>query len=1057
LGISGFSPGLNVIFGENEAGKTTLLAFLRTILFGFPPGQRRENTYPPLAGGRHGGCLTLVGREAEEYVVTRHHGRRRGPVTVALPDGSQGDEEVLRQLTGAATEDLFCSIFAFSLKELQHFDSLDKQTVKTAIYSAGTGVGKVSLAQVEKGFEVAIGRIYKPGGKNPTINTLFKELQALDRTIAAKVAEIDRYYELRDELNQVATLVDSMKDGLNISRRRLERVRLLEAAWKDWIGLCGVQEELEELPKIEIFPPDGFSRLEKLLERIRLLDTHRGELVLKIEQVAKDLSGLEVRPQWLEASEQIRLLERRLERFSVTKKELMEIRPRLITERNSMENDLKELGPDWQPERLDQFDVSVSAREEIHRFQERLERAHDNKRQAERTVIHATSGLEQARLRAREADKGMSQIPEPEEKDSRLLLERKVRLRALRNLIRTGRELHHRLQNLRERRADLQEQKDALSRQLEGIVFAPLWPVAVVVVISVAAGLVAGWYRDSITGAIAAAVGLLLSVVLLWFALGQRRRPRIQRERWKQRFFEIGERLDSLSANEAHLLAELNAKDQEIFPAAKALGLSYRPGLEEVDQAEATVEAEQDAFNLWQPAYQRFKETREEAELRQEELNEAEQGMATAQEALLESEQQWSTWLHKTGLAETLSPHSALEAFERIRSLRHEARSIAELEERLEVLESLTQTYQKEVNSLAQQLEVRDTFTEDDEAQVLRLVAELEREQDNQRSRDALKRQLEVYEAEREQNKAHLLEAERELQDLFAEGEVTDEAEFRRRAHLYERRVEVRKVLEQHSRSLENLGGRGDDQVGFQDELRRCSPERLQAERDDLEQEVKHLEDGLAALQERHGRLNERREQLESAEELSVLRQQRNVLAADLKDAARRWSALTVCLGFFQEARQIYEKERKQPVVRESEHFFRIITAGRYQTIVAPHGEERIQVIGANGRRYDLDVLSRGTAEQLYLSLRFGYIQEFGRRARPLPVVVDDILVNFDRRRARAAISTMCGLAENNQILFFTCHPETVSLIKELDQDVVLFELEGGQCRRAGSQGASTR
>ncbi len=169
----------------------------------------------------------------------------------------------------------------------------------------------------------------------------------------------------------------------------------------------------------------------------------------------------------------------------------------------------------------------------------------------------------------------------------------------------------------------------------------------------------------------------------------------------------------------------------------------------------------------------------------------------------------------------------------------------------------------------------------------------------------------------------------------------------------------------------------------------------------------------------------------------------------ELKDAARRWSALTICLRFFQQARQIYEKERKQPVVRESEHFFRNITDGRYQTIVAPHGEERIQVIGPNESRYDLDMLSRGTAEQLYLALRFGYIQEFGRRARPLPVIMDDILVNFDPRRARAAVSTILELAEKNQILFFTCHPETVSLIKELDKKIPVWQLEGGECSKA--------
>jgi uncharacterized protein YhaN len=188
LDVVRLSPGLNVFLGDNESGKTTLLAFLRTVLFGFPPGQRRENLYPPLAGGRHGGRLILLGQEGEEYAITRHQGPKRGPVTVTLPDGSQGDEEVLRQLTGAATEDLFRSVFAFSLSELQSFDSLNSQAVRSAIYSAGAGVGKVSLAKVEKDLQDSIGRIFKSGGRKPLINQILRELQEIDFTIGQRGA-----------------------------------------------------------------------------------------------------------------------------------------------------------------------------------------------------------------------------------------------------------------------------------------------------------------------------------------------------------------------------------------------------------------------------------------------------------------------------------------------------------------------------------------------------------------------------------------------------------------------------------------------------------------------------------------------------------------------------------------------------------------------------------------------------------------------------------------------------------------------------------------------------
>ena len=59
--IDDLSTGLTVFYGPNEAGKSTLLAFLRGVLFGFPDGRSRERKYPPRGGGAHGGRVVLRG------------------------------------------------------------------------------------------------------------------------------------------------------------------------------------------------------------------------------------------------------------------------------------------------------------------------------------------------------------------------------------------------------------------------------------------------------------------------------------------------------------------------------------------------------------------------------------------------------------------------------------------------------------------------------------------------------------------------------------------------------------------------------------------------------------------------------------------------------------------------------------------------------------------------------------------------------------------------------------------------------------------------------------
>ena len=89
----------------------------------------------------------------------------------------------------------------------------------------------------------------------------------------------------------------------------------------------------------------------------------------------------------------------------------------------------------------------------------------------------------------------------------------------------------------------------------------------------------------------------------------------------------------------------------------------------------------------------------------------------------------------------------------------------------------------------------------------------------------------------------------------------------------------------------------------------------------------------------------------------------------------------------------------------------------------------------------EIQDLSRGTAEQLYLSLRFGFIREFSKRSESLPIVFDDILVNFDPKRFKAACEGIKELSETNQVLYFTCHPETVDMLSAIMPDSKLVEI----------------
>jgi uncharacterized protein YhaN len=86
--------------------------------------------------------------------------------------------------------------------------------------------------------------------------------------------------------------------------------------------------------------------------------------------------------------------------------------------------------------------------------------------------------------------------------------------------------------------------------------------------------------------------------------------------------------------------------------------------------------------------------------------------------------------------------------------------------------------------------------------------------------------------------------------------------------------------------------------------------------------------------------------------------------------------------------------------------------------------------------------LSRGSAEQLYLCLRLALASEFARRAESLPLIMDDVLVNFDPERARAVALELAKFSERRQILIFTCHPATACMFTEASPGAAVIQME---------------
>ena len=94
-----------------------------------------------------------------------------------------------------------------------------------------------------------------------------------------------------------------------------------------------------------------------------------------------------------------------------------------------------------------------------------------------------------------------------------------------------------------------------------------------------------------------------------------------------------------------------------------------------------------------------------------------------------------------------------------------------------------------------------------------------------------------------------------------------------------------------------------------------------------------------------------------------------------------------------------------------------------------------------NGKLKTLNPLNTVTREQLYLAIRLACVQQHCLESKPLPLILNDILVNFDEQRAKNTLHVLLALPDHIQVLFLTCHEHMTELVRKSRPDISPIEL----------------
>jgi uncharacterized protein YhaN len=184
--------------------------------------------------------------------------------------------------------------------------------------------------------------------------------------------------------------------------------------------------------------------------------------------------------------------------------------------------------------------------------------------------------------------------------------------------------------------------------------------------------------------------------------------------------------------------------------------------------------------------------------------------------------------------------------------------------------------------------------------------------------------------------------------------------------------------------------------------------------------------------------------QLDGSSGVAILTEELSRKRSLLEAEVDRYMPLVYARHLLNAAVSRFEKDNQPEMIATVSRLLDQMTGGRYiEFDRSGGGKQNVLIRQADGVERTPDQLSTGTREQLYLAIRLAYVLHYCGNKQPLPIIIDDVLVNFDDARAKQTLAALAGISRSVQVLFFTCHPHMVALAREVLPELQPITLAG--------------
>ncbi len=1047
LAIDELSDQATVVYGPNEAGKTTLMQFVRAVLYGFTP-ERRRKYLPPVHGGKPGGRLRLA-NEFGSFTVHRGGSvadlpEDEGPIEIVDDRGEPREASQLGALLAGVDEPTYSNVFAVGLREIQELDSLDDTAAADYLYRLTSGLDRVSLIDVIRDVEAARERLLATSEGQPSQIPQLLERQAKLRTQIEQLQhKTRRWSELattRTNLIDEAAALDKQIAEIEAASHVLRAALDVQGPWN---LRSDIQRQLDILKDVRALPERSVEKLDGINQRLSAGRKRLKKLGARRSQLKADLTSLEINKVLLSHAGRIESLHDQSQWIL------------------GLENQVAKL-----QDEVNKLDAEIEAavtgfRSAGHATLDELPRETvSTLRRPGQVVREENDKLDAARQEADEAKRALDAANAQYEQVSRTkhlpdlnqaIQEAGTKVSLLRKRI----QVEERLDQLTRRRAELEVDSGELGSYedaplrvtaLVGIFFALGVMMILIGTVGWGYGYVsAGWpywmLGCLITG------GTVLGKLLL-------------EKHGDENVTDSFRQLEQLRIQLAEAKRERDELDAELPASGGSLDARLREAEIELRDLEKLIPVRTE---------------REQAEQRHQA---AQRRVAGAQEAVKEAKHRWRNALRSVGLPEDYAPP-------KVKQVVKSNEQVLELRRRRDGRKDELDQRQREllvINNRLQQIldDVRHPCASDQPiVRIRELIQTVTKEKETLALRDDVEKKLRRLTRHRDKIVAILRKASRQRHALLTLAGVESEKNFRQAAADWARVVDLRRqqaeltvriqtTLSSRHRGTHEVGRRdvpevvGGASMGLvtrsvtateytEEEIAavfKAEGRDIKGRWDQRQAQLAEIRTRLAQIHERRGACTHEMQSLAEDRQLSRTVLELGAVEVQIEGAIRRWKILTIIGRLLEAVRQRYETDRQPETLREASQYLVRLTGGHYTRVWMPLDRRGLLVETDKGESLSLDVLSRGTREAVFIGLRLALTGSFARRGAMLPLVLDDVLVNFDTERVRCAAEVLCDFArQGHQVIMFTCHEHITDIFEDAQAEIRVLPSRDGSER----------